>query len=98
MESIWERDVKMPEFSGAEGKHKTDVLIIGGGMTGLLCGYFLKQQGADCVCLLYTSHRRQCGNRCGQCSNKGYSVRVSCLWKSGKTNPADYRKRLGVFN
>lgn len=49
MESIWERDVKMPEFSGAEGKHKTDVLIIGGGMTGLLCGYFLKQQGADCV-------------------------------------------------
>ena len=31
MESIWERDVKMPEFSEAEGKHKTDVLIIGGG-------------------------------------------------------------------
>lgn len=46
MESIWERDVKMPEFQTVNGDMKVETLVIGGGMAGLLCGHFLKEQGA----------------------------------------------------
>lgn len=45
MESIWSRDVKMPEFPTVTSDMKVEVLVIGGGMAGLLCGYFLKEQG-----------------------------------------------------
>ena len=36
MESIW-NTIKKPKFSAPIGDVKTDVLIIGGGMCGLLC-------------------------------------------------------------
>ncbi len=32
-----------------EGDIKTDVLVVGGGLAGLLCAWKLKQQGIDCV-------------------------------------------------
>jgi len=48
MESLWQ-PVKLPEFPRLEQNIKTDVLIIGGGMAGLLCAYFLKQKNVDCV-------------------------------------------------
>lgn len=47
MNSIWTESVEMPHFESLEGNVKTDVLIIGGGITGLLCAYFLQQQGVD---------------------------------------------------
>ena len=37
----------MPAFEPLQGDTKTDVLIIGGGMAGLLCGYYLRQAGVD---------------------------------------------------
>lgn len=46
MESIWTRDVTMPEFPAVNRDMKVDVLIIGGGMAGLLCGCFLKEKDA----------------------------------------------------
>lgn len=49
MESIWEKEVTMPEFPALENDIKTDVLIIGGGIAGILTAYFLKQTGIDCV-------------------------------------------------
>lgn len=51
MASIWERDAAMPEFPALQEDLRTDVLIVGGGMTGLLCGYFLQRQGRDYVIL-----------------------------------------------
>ena len=48
MESIWQRTVKLPVFEPLCGDKNTDVLIIGGGITGLLTAYFLKQDGVDC--------------------------------------------------
>ncbi len=45
--SVWTNNVKLPEFKTLSGDIKTDVLIIGGGMCGLLCAYFLKQAGID---------------------------------------------------
>ncbi len=49
MESVWNMEIKKPEFSRLEEDIKTDVLIVGGGMSGILCGYMLKNAGVDCV-------------------------------------------------
>ena len=51
MASIWERDVKLPVFPAIKEDRRTEVLVIGGGMTGLLCGCFLQRQGGDYLIL-----------------------------------------------
>ena len=45
--SLWKDGSYLPEFPKLQGDLKTDVLIIGGGMCGLLCAYFLKQAGVN---------------------------------------------------
>ena len=47
--SIWNDTVTIPEAKSLSDDIKTDVLIIGGGLCGLLCAYFLKQKGIDYV-------------------------------------------------
>ncbi len=49
MESIWEIDASRAEFQALDGDKKTDVLIIGGGIAGILCAYKLKNAGVDCI-------------------------------------------------
>lgn len=49
MESIWQKSARLPSFPKLEGNVKTDVLIIGGGIAGILTAYFLKQSGVDCI-------------------------------------------------
>ncbi len=49
MESIWNESVEKPEFKELFGEIKTDVLIIGGGISGIMCAYMLKNAGVDCV-------------------------------------------------
>ena len=49
MESIWEKSVERPQFETLKGERKTDVLIIGGGLAGLLSAYMLKENGVDCI-------------------------------------------------
>ena len=49
IESIWEKSVERPQFDTLKGEHKTDVLVIGGGLTGLLSAYMLKENGIDCI-------------------------------------------------
>lgn len=44
--SLWAEETFLPEFPSLKGKIKTDVLIIGGGMCGILCAHFLEQCGA----------------------------------------------------
>lgn len=48
MKSVWE-DTKMPEFGSLKENIKTDVLIIGGGIAGILTACFLEQNGVDYV-------------------------------------------------
>lgn len=48
MESIWQKTCSLPVFEPLQGSKKTDVLIIGGGIAGILTAYFLKQAGVDC--------------------------------------------------
>ena len=47
--SVWEDDVIRVRFNPLNGNKRTDVLIIGGGIAGLLCAYKLKNSGVDCT-------------------------------------------------
>lgn len=47
MQSVWKENLKLPEFEQLKGSLKTDVLIIGGGMAGILCAYMLEKEGID---------------------------------------------------
>lgn len=47
MISVWSDNAELPKFESLSGDVKTDVLIIGGGMAGLLCAYFLQKKGVD---------------------------------------------------
>lgn len=47
--SVWHAKTTPPSFPELTGEKKTDVLIVGGGITGLLCAYFLKQAGVSCI-------------------------------------------------
>ena len=49
MTSLWEQTCEREEFPALQGDRQTDVLIIGGGMAGLLCAYFLQQAGVPCL-------------------------------------------------
>ena len=45
MQSLWEQTWGHPSFTTLEQDITTNVLIIGGGMSGVLCAYFLHQAG-----------------------------------------------------
>ena len=47
--SIWTETAQRLHFSPLQGNKNTDVLIIGGGITGILCAYMLKSAGVDCI-------------------------------------------------
>lgn len=49
MTSLWKNTASFPSFPRLENSLNTDVLIIGGGLTGLLCAYTLAQEGIDYV-------------------------------------------------
>lgn len=48
-DSVWTGSQVLPAFGKLQGKVKTDVLIIGGGLCGILCAYLLKEAGVDCI-------------------------------------------------
>ncbi|MGM9680451.1 MAG: FAD-dependent oxidoreductase [Eubacteriales bacterium] len=50
MKSVW-TNIELPHFSPLEKSVKTDVLIIGGGMAGLLSAYRLSRAGVHCLLL-----------------------------------------------
>ena len=45
MESLWEQTWEKPTFPALDKDRDTEVLIIGGGMAGILCAYFLHRAG-----------------------------------------------------
>lgn len=45
--TVWENGIVMPEFPSLTHNLKTDVLIVGGGMAGLLCARKLAEKGVD---------------------------------------------------
>ena len=57
--SVWTESTHLSQFNTLDGDKKTDVLIIGGGMCGILCAYFLQEKGIDY--LLLEGSRICCG-------------------------------------
>ena len=49
MESIWQKTSELPRFGHQERDIRTDVLIIGGGIAGILTAYMLHQSGVNYV-------------------------------------------------
>lgn len=47
MKSLWQSNIMLPEFPTLDRDIKTDVLIIGGGIAGILTAYFLHKRGVD---------------------------------------------------
>lgn len=47
--SLWNKTSDLPQFSKLSENIKTDVLVIGGGLCGLLTAYRLKEKGVNCV-------------------------------------------------
>lgn len=45
--SVWTATTNKPQFEGLNGDINSDVLIIGGGLTGILCAYMLEKSGVD---------------------------------------------------
>ena len=67
MEPIWQETAKRPCFGALERDTKTDVLVIGGGMAGLLCAHRLQREGVDC---LLVEAGRICGGVTGSTTAK----------------------------
>ena len=49
MASLWKHTNELKHFDRLDGNIKTDVLIIGGGICGLLTAYYLKKVGMKCI-------------------------------------------------
>lgn len=49
MNSVWTECTEHIRFEALNKSIKTDVLVIGGGIAGILCAYMLKNAGIDCV-------------------------------------------------
>ena len=67
MTSLWTKTAQLPEFPPLAGDTKTDVLVIGGGIAGILCLWSLRQAGVDA---LLVESGRICGGVTGNTTAK----------------------------
>lgn len=88
-ESIWEKDVFIPERNKLEDNIKTDVCIIGAGLAGILTGYMLQKSGLNTVILE--------ADRIGSGQTKGTTAKITS--QHGMIYSSLYRNfgRAGVW-
>lgn len=67
MRSIWNENVDRPDFPTLKKDMKTDVLIIGGGIAGILTAYFLQEKG---VPYILAEKDKICGGTTGNTTAK----------------------------
>lgn len=48
-QSVWSAGTTLPSYKPLTKDVKTDVLIVGGGLCGILCAYYLQQAGIDYI-------------------------------------------------
>lgn len=83
-ESVWE-EVSLPRFPALRGDLRTDVLVVGGGIAGLLAAYELRNRGVDCVLV-------DRGRICGGVTSKT-TAKITALHR---LNCVDIAKRYGL--
>ena len=82
--SIWEKSCSMPEKPRLEGDKTTDVLIIGAGITGILCAHALKQAGINCtVAEMYRACRGTTGRTTAKITALHGLIYADLIKKSG---------------
>lgn len=69
MNSVWSDHINIPQFPQLKRDINTEVLIVGGGMCGILCAYFLEQKGIDYVLVE--------GERIGQGITKNTTAKIT---------------------
>lgn len=67
MKSLWNENISRPDFPTMKNDIKTDVLIIGGGIAGILTAYFLQEKGVPYV---LAEKDRICGGTTGNTTAK----------------------------
>lgn len=65
--SVWRKYGRMPAFAPLEGDVSAEAAIVGGGIAGILCAWYLKQAGVDAVLLEAAS---LCGGTTGNTTAK----------------------------
>ncbi len=83
MESIWQKTAELPSFPTLENDIKTDVLIIGGGLAGILTAHKLKENGVNCIVV---EKDRICQKVTGNTTAKITSQHGFCYSKILKSN------------
>ena len=100
MESIWKKTAELPEFHTLTKDIRTKVLIIGGGMAGILCAYFLQRSGVD-YCLLEadTICSGVTGNTTAKITSQHGLIYDSCLLYTSSGGVRDHviRECLSAF-
>jgi glycine/D-amino acid oxidase-like deaminating enzyme len=69
MNSLWEKTVSIEGFPRLSGDRKTDVLVIGGGIAGILCARFLHDAGVETMLVE--------GNRIGSGATKNTTAKIT---------------------
>ena len=83
MESIWQKTTELPSFPPLEKDIKTDVLVIGGGLAGILTALKLREKGVDCIVV---EKDRICQRVTGNTTAKITSQHGFCCSKILKSN------------
>lgn len=91
MNSLWLNENKLPQFPSLHGQHKTDVLIIGGGLCGILCAYQLKKLGVDYILLEADRiSRKTSGNTTAKITSQHGLVYADIIKKYGSETAEKY--------
>lgn len=88
MESLWNKTAQLPKFKTLTNDCKTDVLIIGAGITGILTAYHLHQAGVNYILV---DKGRMCGGVTGNTTAKityQHNLIYNSLLKNGENDIA----------
>lgn len=83
MESIWQKTAELPHFPTLDKDIKTDVLVIGGGLAGILTALKLREKGVNCIIV---EKDRICQRVTGNTTAKITSQHGFCYSKIFKSN------------
>ncbi len=91
MNSLWLNENKLPQFPALHGEHKTDVLIIGGGLCGILCALEMQKLGVNYM-LLEAERicRKTSGNTTAKITSQHSLIYADIMKKYGTEAAAKY--------